>query len=99
MSCIKEKLQDASMPKLSGYVEGIVTKMEFTNDVWVVEDKSDWDEVMKEKSPAFTPDIETKKGDKTIEKEFSRTESADADTKVDFNRKFKMFKAFDNAKK
>ena len=198
VSCRKDKLQDASMPKLSGYVEGNVTKMEFTDDVWAVEDKSDWDEVkyeripapvmpynasekdpgfgavargiipgvfyfplqaqivqekmiiklmparseftdafanrtvmvvrakakphnvdgavfqypittarfiltrsmrMEDKSPTVTVDIETKNGDKTIVKEFSRTESADADTKVDFNLKLKMFKAFDNAKK
>jgi hypothetical protein len=198
VSCRKDKLKDASMPKLSGYLEGNVTKMEFTDDVWVVEDKSDWDEVkyeripapvlpfntsekdpgfgavargvvpgafyfplqaqivqekmiiklmparseftdafanrtvmvvrakakpynidgavfhypittarfiltrsmrMDDKSPTVTLDISTKNGDKTIEKGFNRTESPDADTKVDFNLKLKMFKAFDNAKK
>ncbi len=197
VSCRKDKMNGA-MPKLSGYLEGNVTKMEFTDDVWVVEDKSDWDEIkyeripapvvpfntsekdpgfgavargvvpgafyfplqaqivqekmiiklmparneftdafanrtvmvvrakatpynidgavfnypistarfiltrsmrMDDKSPTATLEISTKNGDKTIEKGFNRTESPDADTKVDFNLKLKMFKAFDNAKK
>ncbi len=197
VSCRKNKMK-GSMPKLSGYLEGNVTKMEFTDDVWVIEDKSDWDEIkyeripapvvplntsekdpgfgavargvvpgsfyfplqaqivqekmivklmparneftdafanrtvmvvrakakphnidgavfqypittarfiltrslrMEDKSPTVTLDISTKNGDKTIEKGFTRTESPDADTKVDFNLKLKMFKAFDNEKK
>ncbi len=197
VSCRKDKMKGA-MPKLSGYLEGNVTKVEFTDDVWVVEDRSDWDEIkyeripapvvptntsendpgfgavargvvpgsfyfplqaqivqekmivklmparseftdafanrtvmvvrakakpynidgavfhypittarfiltrsmrMEDKSPTVTLDIKTTNGDKTIEKGFNRTESPDADTKVDFNLNLKMLKAYDNAKK
>lgn len=196
--CRKDKLKNATIPKLSGYLEGNVTKMEFTDDVWVVEDKSDWDEIkyeripapvvpfstsendpgfgavargvvpgsfyfpleaqivqgkmviklmpalseftdafanrtvmvvrakaephnvdgavfqypvttarfiltrsmrMDDESPTVTLDIKTLNGDNTVEKGFTRSESPDADTKVDFNLKLKLFQAFDNEKK
>lgn len=190
--CRKDNLK-VTMPKLNGYLEGNVTKMEFTDDVWAVEDKSDWDEIkyeripapvipmstsendpgfgavaraavpgsfyfplqaqivqgkmvvklmpamsefteafanrtvmvvrakakpynidgatfhypittarfiltrvmrMADKSPTVTLDIKTVNGDNTVEKSFTRTESPDADSKVDFNLKLKLFQAF-----
>ncbi len=33
------------IPKLNGYLEANVTKIEFTDNVWAVEDKKEWDEV------------------------------------------------------
>ncbi len=49
---------------------------------------------MEDKSPTVTLDIKTLNGDNTVEKSFTRTESPDADTKVDFNLKLKLFQAF-----
>jgi hypothetical protein len=54
--CKKTALSGSS-PKLSGYIEGNVTKMEFTDDIWAVEDKGSW-EVIKsaniaDKDPGF----------------------------------------------
>ncbi|MDZ4793747.1 MAG: hypothetical protein SGI83_05655 [Bacteroidota bacterium] len=49
--CLKEKAKGA-LPKLSGYLEGNVVKMEFTDDVWAVEDKSDWEEIKNQRIPA-----------------------------------------------
>jgi len=54
---------------------------------------------MADNSPTVTMDIKTKNGDNTVEKEFTRTETPDADTKVDFNMKFNMFQPFKNEKK
>ena len=42
----------ASIPKLSGYIEANATRMEFTDDVWAVEDKSEWDEIKYQRIPA-----------------------------------------------
>lgn len=56
--CLKQNLENAQkagsgkIPKFSGYIEGNVTKMEFTDDVWAVEDKSDWDEIKNQRIPA-----------------------------------------------
>ena len=44
-------------PKLSGYIEGNVTKMEFTDDVWVVEDKANWDVLKYKRMPAIVPSV------------------------------------------
>lgn len=46
-----KKLRD-TIPKLSGYLEGNVTAMDFTDDVWVLEEKADWDEVKYQRLPA-----------------------------------------------
>ena len=48
----KNKLKNDGIPKLSGYIEGNSTNMEFTDDVWAVEDKSEWDEVKYQRIPA-----------------------------------------------
>ncbi len=42
--CRKDKA-GSSTPKMSGYLEGNVTNMQFTDDVWAVEDHSEWDEI------------------------------------------------------
>lgn len=55
---LKKNLEEAQkaasnkIPKLSGYIEGNVTKVDFTDDVWAVEDKSDWDEIKNQRIPA-----------------------------------------------
>jgi hypothetical protein len=49
--CLKTGLK-APIPKLSGYIEGNATKMEFTDDVWAVEDKSEWEEIKYQRIPA-----------------------------------------------
>ncbi|MEO5948598.1 MAG: hypothetical protein ABIP79_17415 [Chitinophagaceae bacterium] len=54
--CHKKALAGSS-PKLSGYIEGNVTKMEFTDDVWAVEDKSSWDVLKYKRIPAIVPSI------------------------------------------
>lgn len=48
----KNKLKNDGIPKLSGYIEGNSTKMEFTDDIWAVENKSEWDEVKYQRIPA-----------------------------------------------
>jgi hypothetical protein len=56
--CSKQNLESAQkatsskIPKFSGYIEGNVTKVDFTDDVWAVEDKSDWDEIKNQRIPA-----------------------------------------------
>ena len=52
--CQKSALSGSS-PKLSGYIEGNVTKMEFTDDVWAVEDKGSWDVIKYKRMPAIVP--------------------------------------------
>lgn len=58
MYCSKQNLESAQkassskIPKFSGYIEGNVTKVDFTDDVWAVEDKSDWDEIKNKRIPA-----------------------------------------------
>ncbi len=47
-----QKAASNKIPKLSGYIEGNVTKVDFTDDVWAVEDKSDWDEIKNQRIPA-----------------------------------------------
>ena len=54
--CKKTALAGSS-PKLSGYIEGNVTKMDFTDDVWAVEDKSSWDVLKYKRMPAIVPSI------------------------------------------
>ncbi len=54
--CHKKALAGSS-PKLSGYIEGNVTKMEFTDDVWAVEDKSSWDVLKYKRMAAIVPSI------------------------------------------
>lgn len=49
--CLKEKAK-GTLPKLSGFIEGNVVKIEFTDDVWAVEDKSTWDEIKNQRIPA-----------------------------------------------
>jgi hypothetical protein len=49
---LKSTLLKADIPKLSGYIEGNVTKMDFTDDVWAVENKADWDEIKYQRIPA-----------------------------------------------
>jgi hypothetical protein len=48
----KDKLKSASIPQLSGYLEGNITNVDFTDDVWAVEKKSDWDEIKYQRVPA-----------------------------------------------
>ena len=50
--CKKTTFEKATIPKLSGYLEGNVTNMNFTDDVWAVEDKSDWNEIKSQRIPA-----------------------------------------------
>ncbi|MEP6747793.1 MAG: hypothetical protein ABJB86_08705 [Bacteroidota bacterium] len=45
-------VKNAAAPKLSGYFEGNVTAMDFTDDVWAVEKKEDWDEIKYERIAA-----------------------------------------------
>jgi hypothetical protein len=45
-------VKNGAAPKLSGYFEGNVTAMDFTDDVWAVEKKEDWDEIKYERIPA-----------------------------------------------
>lgn len=52
--CKKTALSGSS-PKLSGYIEGNVTKMEFTDDIWAVEDKGSWDVIKYKRFPAIVP--------------------------------------------
>ncbi len=54
--CKTTALNGAS-PKLSGYIEGNVTKMDFTDDVWAVEDKSSWDVIKYKRMPAIVPSV------------------------------------------
>jgi len=54
--CQKSALSGSS-PKLSGYIEGNVTKMEFTDDVWAVEDKGSWDVIKYKRMPAIVPSV------------------------------------------
>jgi len=54
--CHKKALAGSS-PKLSGYIEGNVTKMDFTDDVWAVEDKSSWNVLKYKRMPAIVPSI------------------------------------------
>lgn len=54
--CKKTALSGGS-PKLSGYIEGNVTKMEFTDDVWAVEDKGSWDVIKYKRMPAIVPSV------------------------------------------
>lgn len=49
---IRKDKQKETIPKLSGYIEGNVTAIEFTDDVWVLEDKTVWDEVKYQRIPA-----------------------------------------------
>ncbi|MBP6478876.1 MAG: hypothetical protein KA290_14270, partial [Chitinophagaceae bacterium] len=51
----KKTALNGSSPKLSGYIDGNVTKMEFTDDVWAVEDKSSWDVIKYLRMPAIVP--------------------------------------------
>ncbi|GAB2831518.1 hypothetical protein [Ferruginibacter profundus] len=60
--CKKEKL-NGTLPKLSGYLEGNVTKMDFTDDVWAVEDKSDWDEIKNQRIAAPVLPVSTSEND------------------------------------
>ncbi|MEI9957673.1 MAG: hypothetical protein WDM90_15550 [Ferruginibacter sp.] len=60
--CRKDKLK-GTLPKLSGYLEGNVTKMDFTDDVWAVEEKSDWDEIKNQRIPAPVIPISTSEND------------------------------------
>ena len=45
-------VKGSSAPKLSGYLEGNVTDMDFTDDVWAVEKKEDWEELKYQRIPA-----------------------------------------------
>lgn len=54
---------ESAIPKLNGYIEGNVTKMEFTDDVWAVEDKSEWDEIKYQRIPAPIVPINASKND------------------------------------
>ncbi|MFC4262664.1 hypothetical protein ACFOWM_07240 [Ferruginibacter yonginensis] len=54
--CTKKALANGS-PKLSGYLEGNVTKMDFTDDVWAIEDKSSWDVIKYQRIPAIVPPV------------------------------------------
>lgn len=54
--CKKTALKGAS-PKLSGYIEGNVTKIDFTDDVWAVEDKSSWEVLTYKRFPAIVPPV------------------------------------------
>jgi hypothetical protein len=47
-----QKASSNKIPKLSGYIEGNVTKVDFTDDVWAVEDKSEWDVIKNQRIPA-----------------------------------------------
>lgn len=48
----KDKLKSASVATLRGYLEGNVTNMDFTDNVWAVEDQSEWTEIKNQRIPA-----------------------------------------------
>jgi len=53
--CKKSDVGKGKSPNLSGYIEGSVTKMDFTDDVWAIEDKTGWKELTYKRFPAIIP--------------------------------------------